>query len=207
MPRREYKSSLDFIDAGFQACLQNAHDLVAGSQALITAALHAPALSIAVLALEELGKLHTIDGLLFARSDDHKASAFKKSGRSHDTKLEAFLMFPMFLRNLAPRDPRYGTEKRFDQALAISLHDLKEAGNRVLDRLPTKSLTELDVTKQRGFYVEVINDTFRGPRDVVDPELAKSVCHLAWRAVTTLDFLLKGDGLRRYLDWAQVNAG
>lgn len=46
-----------------------------------------PALSLAVLALEELAKLHAIDGLLFAKKDDHKVEIFKKSLRSHSENL------------------------------------------------------------------------------------------------------------------------
>jgi AbiV family abortive infection protein len=62
--KRKFRSSLEFVEAGFRACLQNAQDLVSASQKLIAAELHAPALSVAVLALEELGKLFALDGLL-----------------------------------------------------------------------------------------------------------------------------------------------
>src|SRR6266851_5564071 len=75
---RKYRNSLEFIERGFQACWHNAQDLVLASKKLIDGELHAPALSLAVLALEELAKLCAIDGLLFARHDDHKSEAFFK---------------------------------------------------------------------------------------------------------------------------------
>ncbi len=41
---------------------------------------------VSVLALEELGKLMALDGLLFARHDDRKCKHFKDASRSHETK-------------------------------------------------------------------------------------------------------------------------
>jgi len=156
--KRKYRSSLEFVEAGFRACLQNAQDLVSASQKLIAAELHAPALSVAGLALEELGKLFALDGLLYARPDDHKAEAFTKAGRGHSTKLDILVRLPLLLGHLGKADPRYGKERAYDEALAISLVQLKDDGNAVFNRLQTKTFAELDRWKQKGFYSEVIND-------------------------------------------------
>jgi AbiV family abortive infection protein len=201
--KRKYRNSLEFVETGFRACLQNAHDLVSASQKLISSELHAPALSLAVLALEELGKLYAIDGLLFARAEDHKAAAFAKSGRSHSTKLEILVTLPLLLGNLAEADPRYGKELAYNQALAISFVNLKREGNVVLGTLQTQSLAELDMWKQRGFYSEASNSRFLAPRDAIDPALTNVVYHLAWRATTTLDFIVKGGNLDRYISRAR----
>jgi AbiV family abortive infection protein len=88
--RRKYRNSLGYVERAFRACLLNASDLVAASKALIGEGLNAPALALSVLALEELGKLLAIDGLLFARSDDHKAMTFHKSGKSHKCEASCF---------------------------------------------------------------------------------------------------------------------
>jgi hypothetical protein len=61
--KRRYRNTLEFIQDGFRACWRNASDLVAASENLIDQGLHGPGLSLAVLALEELGKLCAIDGL------------------------------------------------------------------------------------------------------------------------------------------------
>jgi AbiV family abortive infection protein len=55
--QRTYRSALDMVHSGYLACWRNASDLVKASKLLIDANLHAPALSLAILALEELGKL------------------------------------------------------------------------------------------------------------------------------------------------------
>src|SRR5438552_10179215 len=76
---RRYAKSLEFIQAGFIACLQNARDLVAASKILMDSGYHAPALSLSVLALEEIGKVIAIDGLLFTRPDSDRAAKSTKA--------------------------------------------------------------------------------------------------------------------------------
>ena len=66
-----------------------------------------------------LGRMICIDGLLFSRTDDHKAETFAKSLKSHSTKLSALELLPLLLGNIASIDPRYQTEARFVQAVAI----------------------------------------------------------------------------------------
>ncbi len=201
--KRRYRNTLDFVESGFRACWQNAKDLVLASQKLIDSGLHAHALSLAVLALEELGKLMAIDGLLYARHDDYKAETFVKSCKSHSTKLEILEVFPLFLLSLSQADPRYGKEQRYNVALAISAVDLKEAGNAVMAELQDPGFLGLDRCKQTGFYVSQPDRGLIAPRDAVKPSLAKAVYHLAWRATTTLDFLLKGGNLERYIERAR----
>jgi AbiV family abortive infection protein len=133
--KRSYRSPLDFVESGFRACWRNAQDLVLASQKLIEARPHAPGLSLAVLALEELGKLYTIDGLLFARRDDHKTATLDKCIRSHSGKLTILELFPWLLGNLVRADPRYGKRWGYNLALARSIRQLKEDGNALMARL------------------------------------------------------------------------
>jgi AbiV family abortive infection protein len=85
--KRKYRNTLEFVESGFRACWENALDLNAASQKLHDGGFHATGLSLSVLALEELGKLTAIDGLLFSRQDDYKSAAFLKANRSHASKL------------------------------------------------------------------------------------------------------------------------
>jgi len=201
--QRKYRSSLEYVESGFRACWRNAQDLVLGSQKMIDSGLHALALALAVLALEELGKLSAIDGLLFARHDDYKSATFDQSGRSHSRKLEILELLPLLLLLLSRTDPRYGKEEKYNAALAISVLDLKEAGNAVRAKLQEAGFVGLDRWKQQGFYVSAGEKCFVAPRDAIKPSLAKAVHRLAWRATTTLDFLLKGGNLERYLENAR----
>ena len=98
--KRRYRNNLDFVEAGLCACWRNANELVAASKNLIDRGQHAPALSLSVLALEELGKMCAIDGLVFARSNDDKAQRFDKSLRGHDVKLAALQLLPLFISAL-----------------------------------------------------------------------------------------------------------
>jgi AbiV family abortive infection protein len=119
--QRNYRANLAFVEAAFRACWGNAQDLVKGAKLLLDNGLHAQALSLSVLALEELGKLFCIDGLLFARTDDHKVAAFAKSLRSHALKLEAILMFPLFLGRIAAVDPRHVALPHFLDGSALEI--------------------------------------------------------------------------------------
>jgi AbiV family abortive infection protein len=120
--KRRYRNSLGFVAGGFPACWRNANDLLAASKNLIEQGLHAPGLSLAVLALEEIGKMCAIDGLLFAQSDDHKAQRFGKSLRDHDTKLAALPLLPLFISNLSHVDPRRKNKQAYAKAMVISQH-------------------------------------------------------------------------------------
>ena len=54
--KRKYRNDLGFIEQGFRACWQNTQDLTNAAKHLLDNGLHAPALSLSVLALEEIGK-------------------------------------------------------------------------------------------------------------------------------------------------------
>ena len=200
---RNYRNTLDFVESGFVACWLNAGDLVSASQQLIDSGLHAPALSLAVLALEELGKLFAIDGLLFARHDDHKAAAFTNSYQKHSLKLEIFELFPFLLLNLSRADPRFGKEQEYNRAVAMSVRDLKDAGNAVMLEAKKAGFVSLDKWKQSGLYASEVGRGLLAPREAVKPSLAKAAHRLAWRAATTLDFVLKDGNLGRYIENAR----
>jgi AbiV family abortive infection protein len=203
MSRRNYRNNLEFIEAGFKACWHNTRDLVKGAKVLLDSSLHAPALSVSVLAIEELGKLICIDGLLFARTDDHKAEAFAKSLRSHSVKLSALEAFPLLLGHIAAVDPRYKTELPFRQTIAIGISDLKERGNCVLSLLEDGSFHGLDQWKQSGFYSQPKGRSFVSPAEAVKRDISEAVYMLAWRASSMLDFLLKRGNLERYIGSAR----
>ena len=204
MSKRMYRNKLDFVEDAFRACWTNANDLVASAKLLLDSGFHGLALSVSVLALEELGKLFCIDGLLFARSDDHKAEAYVRSLRSHATKLSALTLLPYLLGNIAGADSRIKSETSFAQAVAIAIRDLQERGNVVFRLLPNSSFQDLDNLKQQGFYAQPYNNVFKAPSSAINKETSEAVHSLAWRATTTLDFLLKDGNLNRYITTARM---
>jgi AbiV family abortive infection protein len=201
--KRRYRNTLEFVEAGFRACWHNANDLVAGSKNLIDKSLHAPGLSLAVLALEEIGKMCAIDGLLFARSDDDKSHIFGKSQRDHDIKLTGLGLLQFFIDNLSRVDPRREGQPAYAQALDNSLRQLQNDGNAVLQPIQEEGFTGLNKWKQRGFYVGIDGNAFVAPCETVDRKYAEAVHRFAWRAISTLDFVLKGGNLERYIEQAR----
>ncbi len=204
MARRNYRNNLDFIASAFRACWANAGDLVGAAKVLLVHGQHAQCLSLSVLALEELGKLFCVDGLLLARADDHKAKAFAKSLKSHTTKLDAINLLPLLIANVASVDPRYGSEERFHHAIAFGVRDLKSRGNTVFALLDGKGFDALDEWKQLGFYAQPFGNAFRPPSESISVDLASAVHMLAWSAAFTLDFVLKDGNLERYIERAKV---
>ncbi|MDD2338471.1 MAG: AbiV family abortive infection protein [Geobacteraceae bacterium] len=204
MSKRKYRNKLDFIEDAFRACWTNANDLVASAKLLLDSGFNGLALSVSVLALEELGKLFCIDGLLFARSDDHKAEAYVKSLKSHATKLSSLTLLPYLLGNIAGADSRLKSETRFAQTVSIAIKDLQERGNVVFRLLPNSSFQDLDNLKQQGFYAQPYNNVFKAPSSAINKETSEAVYSLAWRATITLDFLLKDGNLNRYITTARM---
>ena len=199
--KRAYRTELEFVEAGFGACLQNANDLVASSKNLIEHELHAPALSLAVLALEEVGKMLAIDGLLFAKPEDPKAQKFDKSQRDHVIKLLAIPLLQMLIAKISLADPRNGTDAAYREALGFGLQRIQIDGDAVLQLLlPDEGFFGLNKWKQRGLYVTTERDGFTAPREVVDEKLSKAVYQFAWRIVSTLDFVLMDGNLKRYIE-------
>jgi AbiV family abortive infection protein len=146
--------------------------------------------------------------LLYARSDDHKSHKFGKSQRDHDTKLIALPLLWLFINNLSRVDPRKENELAYAQALAIGLRQLKTDGNVVLEPFrEEEGFTGLNKWKQRGFYATVNGDAFITPREAVDQQYAKAVHRFAWRAINTLDFVLKDGNLERYIEQARSIRG
>lgn len=204
MARRHYRNSLDFVADAFRACWSNAQDLVAEAKLLFDHGHRARALSLSVLALEEIGKLFCTDGLLYARPDDARAKAFAKSLKSHSAKLSAFELLPLLLQNISSVDPRYSTETRFMQAVVISAKDLKDRVIAVFDLLDGNGFSKLDHWKQVGFYSHPLDNGFVTPNEAVRADIAEAIFMLTWRATTTLDFLLKDGNLKRYIDAARA---
>jgi AbiV family abortive infection protein len=177
----------------------SAQDLVSAAGTLLDGGLHAPALSLSVLAIEELGKLMALDGLLYARRDDDRAKRFEQAMHKHDTKLDFLNLFPLFVDHLMRADPRYKDERAFKQAHVINIRQLQADRNAVVQHLPKKDLGGLNGWKKDGFYAAPSGHGFVPPRDAVNTAFAQAVCRFAWRATTSIDFCLKGGNLERYI--------
>jgi AbiV family abortive infection protein len=76
--KRKYRSGVDFVVSDVRECCKNALGLATDAQATLDRGSHALALSIAVLALEELGK-----ATMITREVRGSALAFNVMSKSH----------------------------------------------------------------------------------------------------------------------------
>ena len=200
---RKYGRGLQFVEEGFAECWSNADTLIHASELLLTGGFHAPSLSLSVLALEEMGKLFLIDGLLFAKQDDQKSEVFQKGQRSHNIKLAAIPMISAVTVHVASADPRFKFEREFKIALSIAHETWKASAQSVLNMAGEADFQFLDGWKQKGFYVSLVNgNSFRSPESVIDRSAAQSVFAFAKLSKGNLNFALSDGNLRRYIDRA-----
>ena len=202
--KRSYGRGLAFVKAGFEACWTNANDLVRSGEILLNGDLHAPALSLSVLALEEMGKLFLIDGLLFANGVGDKSDIFQQGLRRHNIKLEAMTMISSLAVRVARTDPRFETDETFKVKLRIGHENWKCCGQNVLDIAGETDFQFLDGWKQKGFYVGVSNrNQLEPPMATIDRDVTDVVFRFAQISKINLDFALGNGNIQRYFDIAQ----
>ena len=202
---RKYGKGLAFVEAGFTACWCNADDLIRSADILLNGGFHAPALSLSVLALEEMGKLFLIDGLLYAKSDDHKSEYFQKGLRSHNIKLAAVTMISSLGVLVASSDPRFKKEDTFKIALRIGHENWKSARQKILDISGESDFQFLDAWKQNGFYVSLVNgNTLQQPKSAIDRSVVDAVYQFAEMSKKNLDFSLGNGNLQRHIERARL---
>jgi hypothetical protein len=124
-------------------------------------------------------------------------------GYLNEIKLARLAQLPIFIGRLSAVDPRRESEEPYRVALAISLRELQDDGNTVLTPLQEKGFAGLDNLKQQGLYAGVARGSFVAPREAIAKEYAEAVSRFAWRAITTIDFVLKRGNLERYIEQAR----
>jgi len=200
----EYLRDLRFVLRGIEACRHNATRLSATSKDALDAGRSGLALSLSTLALEEIGKLLFVDGLLFAQHDDYKDQALKKGFRKHAKKLFSLIRFPLAVETFARLDPRYESQPEYRQAIAISLENWNQARCALAPWIGEDcALGSLDFWKQRGFYVEMSKDEFVDPNEAIPTAFAESVVLVASVTVDIINFIFR-DNLEGYHEAAQT---
>jgi len=203
LPSIEAGDDFAVLEGGFRECWQNSQDLVSAARHVLAAGLHAPALSLSVLALEELATLLAIDCVLCNRDNDHSNAFFVDIGRSRHAKLNAIPTFPMLIAGISKHDRRRADDNSFAGTIESYVRYLKADGKAVLERLPG-GFADLDLLKRNGFQTSVEARDILAPRRHVDPAIAQLVYKLAWRATATIELLLKTGNLDQHIKAAQA---
>lgn len=142
--------------AGISCARSNAQRLVADAELLLANDRHASALALAVLAIEEAGKVSILRALVLARSDEEVKADWKEY-RSHTSKNRLWPIIETVLK---------GARKLNDfRSLVADDADHPE----VLDQL-----------KQLAFYTDCLgNRHWSIPTDVIESELASLIVRTA----------------------------
>lgn len=154
----QYKGSLTYseIAEGMNAARENASRLLEDAILLLENGRYPSALSLAVLSIEESGKLSIFRQMVLSKSEADLKSAWK-SYRSHQKKNVAWIFVELY---------KMGARK-IDQFK--ELYDENSGHPEILDQL-----------KQLGFYSDCLGKAhWSRPIEAIDAELAKGIVTVA----------------------------
>ena len=182
---------------GFAKAFESALANCEAASALVELNHISQATSLAILSLEEVGKMMLLDGLLFARTGDERYKQYKQGHLSHRMKLDAVELYPLFLHYLTTVDPRRN-ESRYKQTMLLVFTDLKAKRQELVDLLGEDFIfPDLDQLKQKGFYSHETDGVLKANKEAIDPKVATAILALAWRVTDSLKFVL-GRSLENY---------
>ncbi len=153
-----YSGLLDVteVTSGMNYAIQNANRLLNDAKALFENESYATALSLAILSIEEAGKL-SILRMLLCCSDEQQAKEAWKDYRNHRSKNAAWIIKDLFAKG------------------ARTLDDLKDCVDKKGEHTAI-----LDAIKQLGFYTDCLADKhWSFPSDVIDKETCASIMQVA----------------------------
>lgn len=154
----QFRGRLGAADAtaGISCARSNAQRLAADAEHLLANGRHASALALAVLAIEEAGKISILRALVLARSDE-EARADWKEYRSHTSKNRLWPIIETALHGA----------RRLDDFRGLVADDAEHPAF-------------LDQLKQLAFYTDCLGDRHWSiPSDVIDSELASLIVRTA----------------------------
>lgn len=143
-----------------------------------------------ILALEEIGKMMVIDGLLFARGGDVRHKRASKAQKDHSTKLSALQHLPLFIEYLSTIDPRYN-ESRFISAKKFIIMDLRQKLQEVASLSVRDDIAQwLNDIKQQSFYSTAIGLPEEFSQLEFPATTVTGISGLSWRVFDSLSFIL-----------------
>lgn len=141
--------SIDEVAEGLTACYLNGLSLLEDARLLAANGREPRALSLTILALEELAKIPDLDGLYIdptSRTDNNAWSEFWKRFNHHKPKQKRITMYGNVIRESA----------NLEEAII-------QNSTPYFNYLSDHAYGHLDSVKQRNFYVDFIGSQFRRP--------------------------------------------
>lgn len=204
--KAKYTHSLKFLKSGYLSIRETITQLVSSSSLLLENGAHSQAASLAVIALEECGKIFLLDSLLFSKPDDDYVKSFKKGSLSHKDKLFAAQFFIAFLQKLSEHDKR-NSDVRFKKAIQIGMLNLHENYKKLRDSLPNADIHELDRIKQEGFYTKLDGQSFSPTTETLNPQVAEKINKLACAMNSNMEFIMTPQSVSAYVKAAEKLRG
>ncbi len=169
MNKNEYIFSLDMIAHGILLCIDNAEKLIEESEILLNKERFGRALSLAILSMEELGKVPMLATATSIKKGDNKSkSEFLSKFKNHIAKREnAFIPFwaEKFLELL-------NEEKEHKEKVKI-FHGIEKENEKYPEQYPKEFMDfyiedKVEEIKMRGFYVDYseIEKSFISPDSI-----------------------------------------
>lgn len=200
--KAKYTHSLKFLKRGYLSIRETVAQLVSSSSLLLGSGAHSQAASLAVIALEECGKIFLLDSLLFSKPDDGYVKGFKRGSISHRDKLFAVQFFIVFLKALSEHDKR-NSDERFKKAIQIGMLNLHQNYIELRDSLPNADIHELDKIKQEGFYTKLEGQDFIPTTETLSFQVAEKINKLACAMNANMDFIMTPQSVSAYVKAAE----
>jgi AbiV family abortive infection protein len=185
---------LDAFSKAHESAISNYDAAVA----LAESGRHAQATSIAIAALEEIGKMMLIDDLLFARTGGKRYQRHYKDGQlAHHVKLDALELYPHFLNSLITADPRRN-EMGYKHMMATVCSHFNTKRQKLADLFRQDFVfLHLGALKQQGLCSHEADRAVRANREAVNLEVSKAILALAG-CITDAFRLVLGPSLEHY---------
>ena len=200
--KAKYTHSLKFLKSGYLAIRDSVSQLVESSTVLLESGSHSQAASLAVIALEECGKIFLLDSLLFSKPDDDYVKGFNKGSVNHRDKLFAMQFFILFLKALAEHDKR-NSDERFKKAVQIGMLNLHQNYKELRDSLPKADIHELDRVKQEGFYTKLEGQDFSPTTATLSFQIAEKINKLACAMNANMTVIMTPQSVSAYVKVAE----
>jgi AbiV family abortive infection protein len=210
----DFNKTAEYIADSLVKTIENAFQLCREAKALLDAGARARGLSLSVLAIEEIGKVFLIDGLVFSTVNDERALAFHEGFSKHKNKLEAAAPFPLAVPYFCRFESAGRDSKLLKEACAIVLHNWSQEKNRLMRMLGEScsstqwvaSFSKLNKYKQAGFYVDNPEPGGFAAPEALSADLSEAVYIVAWRMAELLHFII-GSDISVYRRWVESVRG
>lgn len=190
MNEKEYYFSTEQMSNGITLCLENASNLIEEAGILFNKKKYARTLSLAILSLEELGKIVLLtESVSFTKNRNDRIKEFFKDFRSHITKRKDSII-PLYVElyniGLSKGNEIEKIAKRAVKTYKSLMSTVDKLPTKIKNILLEEKNVDVEELKLMGFYVDYNGSEFTSP-DIIDKEIAFYFLHLSEQMLKKYD--------------------